>query len=82
MKLHRLLLLAVVFAGLCFASSCVKNYTCHCDFKYTGAPGLPDSSFNEYGISDTKSNAKSKCENQSGTYDNNGIHTVETCHLN
>jgi hypothetical protein len=79
--LRRLLLVALVFAGLCSISSCVKSYTCHCDFKYTGAPGLPDSSYNEYDIKDTKSSAKSKCENQSGTFDNNGIHTVETCEL-
>ena len=83
MKLSRLLLVAVAFAGVCSASSCVKSYTCHCDFTYTGVPGLPDSTTsNEYEIKDTKSSAKSKCEGQSGTFDNNNIHTQETCHLN
>ena len=49
--------------------------------KYSGIPGLPDSSSKEYSIDGTKSQAKSKCENESGTYDNNSIHTVETCYL-
>ncbi len=81
MKLRPSLILAVVFAGLFSTTSCVKNYTCHCDIKYSGMPGLPDSTSVEYDIKDVKGAAKSKCENESGTFDNNGIHTVETCIL-
>ncbi len=81
MNFRRLLFPALVFAGLLSVSSCVKSYTCHCDIKYSGYPGLPDSTFKEYDIKDTKSSAKSKCEAESATFDNNGIHTVETCYL-
>jgi hypothetical protein len=81
MKFRPLLLLALVFAGSVSMTSCVKSYTCHCNIKYSGSPGLPDSTSTEYTIKDTKSTAKSKCEKESGTYDNNGIHTVETCYL-
>ncbi len=64
-------------------SSCVKSYTCHCDIKYSRSPGLPDSTFQEYDIKDVKSSAKSKCEKESGVFDNPdlSIHTVETCYL-
>jgi hypothetical protein len=81
MKFRNLLLPALFFAGIISMTSCVKNYTCHCDIKYSGIPGLPDSSAKEYSIDDTKSQAKSKCENESGTYNNNFITTVETCYL-
>ena len=73
-----ILALAVMFVSM---TSCVKKYTCQCVFKYSGYPGLPDSSVNEYDITDSKSGAKSKCAGESKTYDNNNIHTVETCTL-
>ena len=82
------ILLFVALAGVISMSSCVKNYTCHCDITYTGVPGLPDSTNNEYTISDTKANAKSKCSSQSGTFTNNTqspemgtITTTENCYL-
>lgn len=81
MRSRRLLLPALVLAGLLSVSSCVKSYTCHCDIKYSGYPGLPDSTFKEYDVKDTKSEAKKKCEAESFTGDKNGIHTVETCYL-
>jgi len=81
MQFRHLVLPALVLAVIILMSSCTKNYTCHCDIKYSGYPGLPDSTSQEYSITDTKSSAKSKCQNQSGTFDNNGIHTVETCYL-
>lgn len=81
MKIRLSVLVAIAFAGVISMSSCVKKYTCHCNFVYSGAPGLPDSSYNEYEIKDSKSNAKSKCTGQSGTFDNNGIHTEETCYI-
>jgi hypothetical protein len=81
MKLRPSLLLAVVFIVLFAMASCVKSYTCHCDIKYSGMPGLPDSTTQEYTIKDVKAAAKSKCSNESGVFDNNGIHTVESCYL-
>ena len=62
-------------------TSCVRDYTCQCDIKYTGQPGLPDSLTKEYPIRDTKSKAKSLCEANSSSADANGIHTEEKCHL-
>jgi len=84
MKIRIFLLLAIAFTGVIFMSSCVKNYTCQCSIVYSGYPGLPDSTTTSYDIKDSKSNAKSKCSAQSGTYnntDNNGIQitTVEKC---
>jgi hypothetical protein len=87
MKFRSSLLLAAAIAGLTFLlSSCSKNYTCKCNIVYSGYPGLPDSSTTSFEITDTKSDAKSACSAQSGTYtnaDNNGvqIQTVETCTL-
>ena len=80
MKIRVTVLLAIVF-GVVSMSSCVKKYTCHCNIVYSGYPQLPDSSSTEYEIKDSKSNAKSKCKAESGTFDNNGIHTEETCYL-
>ena len=42
---------------------------------------MPDSASQEYDITDKKSSAESKCKAESGTFDNNGIHTVESCYL-
>jgi hypothetical protein len=80
MKFRPFVLSILVIAVVALAS-CTKNYTCHCNIYYSGYPGLPDSSVQEYGITDTKSNATSKCKAQSGTYSNNGISTVETCYI-
>jgi len=81
MKFRPSLLVIMVFAAFITMSSCVKKYTCHCNIYYSGTPGLPDSTTQEYDITDSKNNATSKCKAESGTYDNNGIHTVETCYL-
>jgi hypothetical protein len=80
MKFSSLLLLVVALTFITLGS-CVKKYTCHCEIKYSGTPGLPDSTSQEYEIKDQKDNATSKCKAESGTFDNNGIHTVETCIL-
>jgi hypothetical protein len=61
--------------------SCTKNYTCRCTIKYSGYPGLPDSVINEYSITNTKAEAKNKCDKESKTYDHPPQHTVETCVL-
>ena len=81
MKFRTCLLLFVAFAGITAMSSCTKNYTCHCDITYSGVPGLPDSTFKEYSITDTKSGAKSKCSGESLDKTQNYIHTVEKCYL-
>jgi hypothetical protein len=62
-------------------SSCVRDYICRCDKKYTGYPGLPDSSYVEYPITDKKDQAKSLCEGASFNAELNGIKTEENCHL-
>ncbi len=81
MKFRPSLVLALISLVLFSATSCTKKYTCHCDFKYTGAPGLPDSNAVEWEITDTKSKAETICKGESKTFDKNNIHTVETCYL-
>jgi len=81
MKFTATILLTLALIVSIVMASCTKSYTCHCNIVYSGAPGLPDSSSQEYQITNSKSGAKSACSGQSGTYDNNGIHTVETCYL-
>jgi len=80
MKFTATILLTLAIAGACL-TSCTKSYTCHCNIKYSGTPGLPDSSVQEYTIQDTKSGAKAKCDAESGKYVHNGIESVETCFL-
>jgi len=80
MQLRATLLLAAAGVTIMF-SSCVRDYTCQCQIVYTGQPGLPDSLIREYPIKDSKKKAKSLCEQNSTTSDNNGIHTEEDCHL-
>jgi len=80
MKFRPSLLLAIAF--VCFSmTSCIKTYTCHCVIKYSGAPGLPDSTIQEYTLKDQKDNAKDKCKKESATYNNSGIRTEENCYL-
>lgn len=81
MKLRPGLWLLLIFTVMIGMSSCVRNYTCQCTIKYTGAPGLPDTIIKQYDIKDTKKNAKSSCQANSKTFDNNGIHTDESCDL-
>ncbi len=81
MKISRFLFLALATAGIITSSSCNKKYICHCDLKYSGVAGLPDSTTKEFDITDTKEKAKTKCAAESGTYNNNSIQTVETCYL-
>ena len=81
MKLRPSLLMAMAFVTMVCFSSCYQKYTCHCDITYTGMAGLPDTLKEDYSITDSKASAKNKCSANSGTYDNNGIHTVEACYL-
>jgi hypothetical protein len=78
---------AVTLLSLLSMSSCIKSYTCHCNITYTGTPGLPDTTTQEYTIKDTQSGAKSKCAAQSGTYqkttdpEQGQVTTTESCYL-
>ncbi len=71
--------LCLVFA----CSSCVREYTCQCKIKYSGQPGLPDSTIREYPIRNSKDKAQALCEqNSSHTTDNSShITTDEDCKL-
>lgn len=81
MKSRFSLFIAVSVFMLIGFSSCVREYTCQCGIKYTGQPGLPDSTTNSYTIKDTKKKAKAACESHSGEYQNGNIKTVENCML-
>ena len=62
-------------------SSCVRDFTCRCKIKYSGGPGLPDSTYRESPLRDTKDKAKSLCEANSTHKEVNGIKTDEDCAL-
>jgi len=79
MKLRLPVLMAAAFVTATVLSSCTRTYICQCTIKYSGEPGLPDSSVREYEIRDTKKKAESACEANSGTYQTGNIQTVETC---
>ncbi len=81
MQLRTTLLLAAAGVTMLMSSSCVRDYTCQCQIVYSGSPGLPDTVVHEYPVRDSKKKAKSICEQNSTTSDNNGIHTNEDCHL-
>jgi len=81
MKFRLHILSALAIAAIFTFCSCQKSYTCHCNITYGGAPGLPDSTVQTYTITDSKSNASSKCTKESGNYKNNNITTVENCNL-
>lgn len=74
-----LLLLAI--SGIVLLNSCTKKYTCQCSIKYSGTPGLPDSTANEYEIINSKTNAEKICKDASFEKEQNGIKVVETCKL-
>lgn len=81
MKLRFFSLVTVAFIFVVGFSSCTRSYICQCTIKYSGQPGLPDSLIKQYDVKDTKKKAKSVCESNSGTYQANGITTVEDCKL-
>ncbi|MCD6011989.1 MAG: hypothetical protein K0Q79_1851 [Flavipsychrobacter sp.] len=81
MKFRPFLLPVLILAVVCSTSSCVKKYICRCEITYSGIPGLPDTAVHEYDISDTKSKAQSKCEENSYEKEVNYIKTKETCTL-
>ena len=77
----RLTLLSALLIIVTLGTSCTQEYVCQCTLKFSGQPGLPDSSIKQATIKDTKSKAKSTCENSSATYTQGNITTVETCTL-
>lgn len=81
MKLRFPILLAACFVCATILSSCTRDYICRCTIKYSGEPGLPDSSVREYEIRDTKKKATSACEANSGTYQTGNVTTEETCKI-
>ena len=81
MKFRGSAILLLVLGTMFVASSCVKKFTCQCQVKYTGAPGLPDSTVREYEIVDSKKKAESLCEQQSFEKEANGIKLKEVCKL-
>lgn len=81
MKLRFSTILVVACLLTISFTSCTREYICQCTVKYSGEPGLPDSTVREYEIRDTKKNAKSACEANSGTYTTGNIKTEENCRL-
>ncbi len=81
MKFSATIFITLAIAIIVSLASCTKSYTCHCNIVYSGTPGLPDSSVQEYTIHDTKSGAKSKCDAESEKHVHDGIQSVETCYL-
>lgn len=73
-------LLPVLTVAL-LAGSCTQDYICQCTIRYSGKPGLPDSSVREYNIRDKKETARTLCADNSFTLDSAGIKTEETCVL-
>ncbi len=73
----------LLLAAICAVTvtSCTKKYTCQCAIKYSGTPGLPDSTTNEYRIYNTKSEAEKLCKEESYEKTQNGIKVTETCKL-
>lgn len=81
MKVFHTLFFAIALIVLAGASSCTKEYTCQCTISYSGISGLPDTTVNEYPITDTKNKAKEACQAKSATYEKDNVKTVESCML-
>lgn len=81
MKLSPGLIVAAAFLVMVCISSCRRDYTCQCEISYSGQPGLPDTIYRDYPITDTKKKAKDLCEKNSSVTDKEGITTTENCYL-
>lgn len=81
MKLRSGLLTGFALLLIVGASSCTKDFICQCEIAYSGRPGLPDTLYNEYKLTDTKKGAQKICEAGSSESVDEGIKTVETCKL-
>jgi hypothetical protein len=71
-------LLVIIVLG---ASSCTREYICQCTVKYSGIPGLPDSSLQEFLLKNTLKQATADCAANNATITKNGITMTETCVL-
>ena len=81
MKVWGSILAVITFCVVFLMSSCTKTYICHCDVTYNSSPGVPDTTYKEFNITDTKGNAQSICNKQTNTYNQNNIYTIENCYL-
>lgn len=81
MKFRLPVVLIMLVVGMVILSSCTREYVCKCTISYSGQPGLPDTLVREYHVTDTKKKAKAVCEENSDNSEENGIKTVENCHL-
>jgi len=81
MTLRSILMFSAAALVITAGTSCTQEYTCHCSIKYSGQPGLPDSTSRNYSIRDKKANAKSLCESHSTHTEVNGVKTDEDCTL-
>ncbi len=74
-------LIVLMFLFAVGQTSCVRDYVCQCEIKYSGQPGLPDSSMRSYTVRDTKKNARSLCEQNSFVHEDGDIRADEVCNL-
>lgn len=81
MKFRLPVVLMMLVVVMVMFSSCTREYVCKCTISYSGQPGLPDTLVKEYPVTDTKKKAKAVCEENSQNSEQNGIKTVENCHL-
>jgi hypothetical protein len=81
MKLSPGLLVAAAFLVMVCVSSCRRDYTCQCEISYSGQPGLPDTIYRDYPITDTKKKAQDLCKGNSSETEKGGIKTKEDCYL-
>ncbi|MBL7683404.1 MAG: hypothetical protein JNK00_08575 [Flavipsychrobacter sp.] len=81
MKFRTGTLLALAILITLGLGSCKREYICQCTIAYSGQAGLPDTLVKEYKVSNTKTKAKSVCEENSSTTEKDGIKAVETCKL-
>ncbi|MCD6064061.1 MAG: hypothetical protein K0R82_1972 [Flavipsychrobacter sp.] len=81
MKLRLVLLAAASLLLITSITSCRRDYTCQCEITYSGQPGLPDTLYRDYPITETKKKAKNLCEQNSRESEMDGIKTKETCYL-
>lgn len=81
MRIFTVFVAVISLFALLTMSSCTRDYTCQCTISYSGVPGLPDTSVNEYTIRDTRNKAKTICEANSASYEKDNVKTVETCKL-
>jgi hypothetical protein len=63
------------------ATSCTREYICQCKIKYTGKPGLPDSSMQEFLLKNTLKQATADCAANNTSLTTNGVTLTETCQL-